>query len=151
MDARSDIFPLGIVLYEMLAGRRPFEGETLTDVLSSIIKDTPPAARELRPEISPELSRLVRRCLAKDRSRRIQTALDIRNELEELSSAEVPEITVRERTYAVNKWLAALAAGLLVALGAVIFYFTRGKADGVGLVNAVQLTSAVGDLGWKTR
>ena len=59
VDARSDIFSLGIVLYEMLAGRRPFEGEPLTEVLSSIIKDTPPAARELRPEISPELSRLV--------------------------------------------------------------------------------------------
>ena len=68
----------------MLTGRPPFEGPTPSDVLSSIIKDVPPSISEVRSGIPRELSRLVRRCLSKDVSKRVQNALDIRNELSEL-------------------------------------------------------------------
>jgi Tol biopolymer transport system component len=84
VDARSDIFSLGIVFYEMLTGRPPFEGTTPSDVISSIIKDVPPSISEVRSGIPRELSRMVRRCLSKDVSKRAQSALDIRNELSEL-------------------------------------------------------------------
>jgi eukaryotic-like serine/threonine-protein kinase len=84
VDARSDIFALGIVFHEMLTGRRPFAGDSSNDVLSSILKDAAPDASSIRPRIPRELSRLVRRCLAKDPARRVQSALDIRNELEDL-------------------------------------------------------------------
>jgi serine/threonine protein kinase len=80
VDARSDIFSPGIVFYEMLTGRRPFAGDTPAEALSAIIKDVPPAVSEIRSGIPRELSRMVGRCLSKDASRRLQSALDIRNE-----------------------------------------------------------------------
>src|SRR6185295_8762354 len=66
VDARSDIFSLGIVFYEMLTGERPFGGGTAASVVASILKDTPRPVRELQPAIPRELARLVHRCLAKD-------------------------------------------------------------------------------------
>ena len=64
VDARSDIFSLGIIFYEMLTGRRPFTGETPAEVLSSINKDAPPPVTESHTQIPRELSRIVQRCLA---------------------------------------------------------------------------------------
>ncbi|HEY6571753.1 MAG TPA: protein kinase, partial [Candidatus Eisenbacteria bacterium] len=84
VDARTDVFSLGIVLHEMLTGRRPFDGRTSADVMSAILNQDAPALATLRPDAPPQLSWLVRRCLAKDPDRRVQTSLDVRNELEEL-------------------------------------------------------------------
>ncbi|MEX2272680.1 MAG: protein kinase, partial [Vicinamibacterales bacterium] len=87
VDHRSDIFSLGLMLYELATGERPFKGETNMSVLSSILRDTPAPVTDLRPELPRELGRIVRRCLVKDPARRYQTALDVRNELEELKQA----------------------------------------------------------------
>ena len=85
VDARSDIFSLGIVLYELATGRRPFEGDTPLSVLSSIVKDDPTPLTSVNAELPAELARIVRRCLAKDPARRYQTAADVRNDLAELA------------------------------------------------------------------
>jgi eukaryotic-like serine/threonine-protein kinase len=82
VDARADLFALGIVLHEMLAGRRPFAGRTLPDLTSSILRDTPASLRSLRSEVPLPLDRLVGRCLEKDRERRHATAREVRAELE---------------------------------------------------------------------
>src|SRR5262245_21357906 len=84
VDHRSDIFSLGIVLYELATGERPFKGDSSISVLSSIMRDTPKAVTEINPTLPRELERIIRRCLAKDPARRYQTASDLRNELEEL-------------------------------------------------------------------
>ena len=84
VDPRTDIFSLGIVLYEMSTGRPPFRGESAAAVLSSILKDTPPNVTDVNPRLPTDLARIVKRCLAKDLDRRYQTALDVRNELEDL-------------------------------------------------------------------
>jgi Tol biopolymer transport system component len=84
VDHRSDIFSLGVVFYEMLTGQRPFRGDSPTAVLSAILKDTPPPVPEVNPEVPRDLARVCRRCLAKNPMRRYQTAIDVRNELEEL-------------------------------------------------------------------
>lgn len=84
VDARSDIFSLGVMLYEMAAGTRPFNGDSSLAILSSILKDDPKPLTEVRPGVSRDYDRIVRRCLAKDPARRYQTALDVRNELDDL-------------------------------------------------------------------
>ena len=86
MDHRTDIFSMGIILYEMVTGQRPFRGDSTTSMLSSILRDTPTSVTELNPDVPRDLGRIIKRCLAKDSSRRYQNALDLRNELEELKA-----------------------------------------------------------------
>jgi eukaryotic-like serine/threonine-protein kinase len=87
VDARSDLFSLGIIFYEMLTGERPFKGDSNVSMLSSILRDTPVAITEVNPAVPRELWHIVRRCLAKDPEKRLQSAKDLRNELEEVRHA----------------------------------------------------------------
>ena len=87
VDPRSDIFSLGVLLYELATGVRPFTGDTSVSLLSSIIKDTPRSVSDLKPALPRELSRIVKRCLAKDVEYRYQSAKDLRNDLRELQRA----------------------------------------------------------------
>jgi len=84
LDPRSDIFALGVILYEMSTGERPFAGETSADVMSAILRDVPQPATELRGDMPRHLGRVIRRCLEKDPERRYQSAIDVRNELEDV-------------------------------------------------------------------
>ena len=84
MDARTDIFSLGVVLYEMVAGRKPFEGATISDVIALVLyKDPPPLAR-YSPEVPTELERIAHKALAKDREERYQTVKDLAIDLRRL-------------------------------------------------------------------
>ena len=82
VDARADLFALGIILYELVTGRRPFAGSSTAEVSSAILRDVPPPAQTLRGDLPPDLARIIGRCLEKDPERRVQTAKDVRNELE---------------------------------------------------------------------
>jgi TolB-like protein/cytochrome c-type biogenesis protein CcmH/NrfG len=84
VDARSDVFSLGIVLYQLLTGERPFQGASAVDMISSILRDRPPSVTDLRPDLPPHLARILRRCLEKDPRDRYQTSRDVYNELREL-------------------------------------------------------------------
>ncbi|MHC4991896.1 MAG: protein kinase domain-containing protein [Planctomycetota bacterium] len=81
VDARTDLFSLGIILYELATGRRPFRGATSADVLSAILRDAPEPLPSVRAELPAELEHIVSRCLEKDPRGRYQTALDVGNEL----------------------------------------------------------------------
>jgi TolB-like protein/predicted Ser/Thr protein kinase len=87
-DPRSDIFSLGVVLYEMATSRRPFAGDTWADVVSSIIKDVPVPPSQLNPAFPPALDRIVGRCLEKDPEQRYQSALDVRVDLEGMRNTQ---------------------------------------------------------------
>jgi serine/threonine-protein kinase len=84
LDQRTDIFSFGIVLHEMVTGVRPFSRRSRAELISAILRDDPPAVTRLRPELPPDLERILRRCLQKDPGHRIQTARDISNELRDL-------------------------------------------------------------------
>ena len=77
VDARTDIFSLGAVIYEMVAQRKPFEGETPSDTLAAILKTDPPSLAQLMPETPPELVRIVTKTLRKDREERYQAVKEL--------------------------------------------------------------------------
>ena len=97
-DARSDIFSLGIVLYEMITSRRPFEGETPNDVIAALLAQEPPPLAEHAPGLPAELQSLVDRMLAKDCAGRYQTAEELRRALKKLKQDLAPagDFTTRE-------------------------------------------------------
>ena len=84
VDGRSDIFSFGSVLYEMVTGRRAFEGATKISTLSAILHKEPKAASEISPAVPMELEKIIARCLRKDPERRAQGIADIKLALEEL-------------------------------------------------------------------
>jgi serine/threonine protein kinase len=86
IDARSDIFSFGAVLYEMVSGKRAFRGDTTADTISSILKEEPPDLSATGRDVSPMLERMVQHCLEKDPAARFQSARDVAFALEVLSS-----------------------------------------------------------------
>ena len=91
MDHRTDIFSLGIVLYQMASGQRPFEGSTSIELASAILRDAPRPLTDIRSDVPADLGRLIRRCLEKDVQRRVQTARDVANELRDVARSAAPK------------------------------------------------------------
>jgi serine/threonine protein kinase/Tol biopolymer transport system component len=123
VDARSDIFSFGAMLYEMATGTRAFGGSSVADTLAAVLRGQPTPPTQVVTSVPRELERLILRCLRKEPERRYQTMLDVKNELQEIkeesdsggrTAAESPRPTRRWR------WLAAatVAAAALVAVGA---------------------------------
>jgi serine/threonine-protein kinase len=127
VDALTDIFAFGVVLYEMLSGRRPFEGKSQAGLIGAILEHDPPPVTSLQPQTPPLLAELVARCLAKDPDGRWQSARDLMRQLEWIAAraeAAGPAATqsLRESPSKRTRLLqagAALLAGAAIAGGAV--------------------------------
>jgi Tol biopolymer transport system component len=116
-DARTDIFTLGAVLYEMITGRRAFEGKTKTSIIAAIIDRDPPPISSLQPLAPAPLDRLVRTCLAKDPDDRWQTAHDVVLELRgirDTDAAAVPRARFDRRIHAL--WLLTCVVVAIIAV-----------------------------------
>ncbi|HSD66565.1 MAG TPA: serine/threonine-protein kinase, partial [Vicinamibacteria bacterium] len=129
VDARADIFSLGVTLYEMAAGARPFQGGSSADLTAAILRGEPPPLEMARPDLPASFVRLVARCLEKDPRRRIQSATDLRQQLQDLAEdlrtepgrlasapGTVPGAEAPRRRARAWRWAAGLA--VLAALAA---------------------------------
>ena len=156
VDARSDVFSLGVILYEMATGRRPFQGDSHASTLAAILRDTPQSVSEVNRTVPRELSRVIRLCLAKDPGRRCQSAVDLRNQLEgirrEMDSGELGPLPAVAGDLRERRGLPAWAGPVLAAIGLVALGFSawswlgpRGtKRSGAGALRLTQLTDQQG-------
>jgi Tol biopolymer transport system component/predicted Ser/Thr protein kinase len=138
VDARTDIFAFGAVVYEMATGKKAFEGRSQASLIAKILETDPPPISSLQPVTPPALDRLVKKCMAKEAEKRWQAASDICDELKWIAEqghgtqAALPvpggiaKSGVRERL----GWLVAAVAILVaVVLAAAVFYFRRPSAE----------------------
>jgi eukaryotic-like serine/threonine-protein kinase len=128
-DARSDVFSFGCVLYEMITGRRAFEGKSQFSVLGAILDHEPERVSALRPTSPPRLDETVRRCLAKNPDQRYGCMHDVRIQLEALAESAPQAAAPPETAKAVPSssrlpWLVA-AVAVLIALSVATAYFLR--------------------------
>jgi serine/threonine protein kinase/Tol biopolymer transport system component len=143
VDARSDIFSFGAVVYEMVTGRRAFDGASQASIIGAILERDPPPMPTLVPLTPPALDRVVRKCLAKDRERRWQTAADLCDELAwitQSSSVTVPHVPVKHNRRGPPKAALAVTAVALAALLGAAWWMTRDDAGTAVTLGTRRLT-----------
>ncbi len=131
VDGRSDLFSLGIILYELSTGKRPFKGENLASVFNAIIKERPSDIRETAPSIPEELSAVIMKCLEKSPDDRFRTGRELAEALKDCTKKDEPAVSAipaaekKEK----NKFPAYLIVIAFVILGGISSYLIFGKTE----------------------
>ena len=147
LDARTDLFSFGVVIYEMATGRLPFERKTVGATFAAILHESPEPVTHLNSQLPAKLDEIVSKALHKDRQLRYQHASETRNDLQQLrgttrasaASADLRSIATPPRETAVsrrNRWKLALPIGLILALlGAIIFGLSHRRTSQASKLN----------------
>ena len=143
VDARSDIFSFGAVLYEMVTGARAFPGGTPADTMLSVVRDQPKAPRALVSGVPDTLERIISRCLQKDPRQRFQHIDDVRVELEEIRNDAIPSLAGSASPVPfARRWKAALAApAVLIAVAAAAVLLSHTRAPALPAPTVMQVSS----------
>jgi len=151
VDQRSDIFSFGVILWEMLSGRRAFQAETAADTMMAILTKDPPELSTANPDVSPGLDRIVRHCLEKNVDERFHSASDLAFDLEALSGISAPRAAVLVPAAAARRPTSrSVPAGAAVIVAALVGFlsYRAGKSAGHTLPPSFhQLTFQRGELG----
>ncbi len=134
LDARTDLFSFGVVLYEMVTGVLPFSGQNPGEILESIFTKQPVAPVRLNQKVPAELERIINKCLEKDRNLRYSSAAELRTDLQRLKRDTVHSSISSGQTAASKPsrnrlWLFAVIGFILLAAG--ISWFMRDKSTEV--------------------
>ena len=158
LDARTDLFSFGVVLYEMVTGIQPFRGDTVGVIANAILERPPAPSVRLNPDLPPKLEEVVTKALEKDRKLRYQNAADIRTDLQRLKrdsdSGRTANVTTPDELKSTGKttrfrWMAASCAAIVVvglAVGGWLFF--SGKAHALTDKDTIVLadfTNTTGD------
>lgn len=162
LDARSDLFSLGVVLYEAATGKMPFSGDTVTDTITRIVRDEAEEARRLNPNISAGLNAIIARCMRKDREERFQSADELSRALdrqlalastaktamatafESAPTAKYTKVEEKKRPGAAAVWIGVVAlVAVVIAGGWMVARNRKSAAATTPLVVAKPVTQTV--------
>jgi serine/threonine protein kinase/tetratricopeptide (TPR) repeat protein len=160
VDARTDLFSFGAVLYEMATGKMPFDGASSGEICSAILRDEPLPPSQLFPDLSPELGSIIRKALEKDRNLRYQSAADLRTDLQRLkrdtestrlaaqsssSSGRMPAVTTGRRRQLPIVVAICVVLVLTLAAGGIAWYVRSSKTRQIDSLAVLPFTNVGGD------
>ena len=153
LDARTDLFSFGVVLYEMATGRLAFPGNTSAIVLEAILNRTPPSLARVNPDLPQEVERIIGKALEKDRKLRYQSAMDMRTDLRRLKrDSESAKMPVAEKKEAPGRgekfWKVGIPAAAVVlglAVGTYFYFHNAPKLTSEDTIVLADFTNSTGD------
>ena len=141
VDARTDIFAFGAILYEMLSGQRAFKGESSVETMNAILKEDPPDLETEKLKVSPGLERIVRRCLEKEPARRFHSARDVGFALEAISGTSGgSDLKAAALPPERRRWVRVAGVVLMIAVAVLLAYFAGRRQVSSSTANYEQLT-----------
>src|SRR5271169_5350642 len=151
LDARTDLFSFGVVLYEMATGTLPFRGDTSGVVFDSILNRAPRPLARINPEVHPELERIIEKALEKDRDTRYQHASDLLADLKRLkrqsesSRVAVAQAAPQARLKKTGVWIAAAGVAVIALIAASVWYLRSSRAAQIDSIAVLPFVNVSGD------